>query len=763
MANTTKDDFDYIDNSIKNISDDLSKIQEKINKSFEDTNIWADAAKSVSVAMSNTEKSVEIVESIEKKISEYKRKSKEISKDELKINENKRNALISERDLIKDSASGYEALMKIQNKSAEKKADWQSVINEFKIKENRLQRELDSEIENQIHLEDLARKYNNKAIELEVDKLESAKEMAVLEKAKLKRAIIMSEVNKHLLTPILKDSKEVVKLQTLISGIMKGSVSALLVIWDAALDRFIELDKTAGDFRKKTGLMIPQMEDIRKAVRSINVDMAKLGVTLEKAYESVAALYGSFQTTALVTVDMIRFSSQLSANVGIMVDDVAKFASRFSEISKTSGTTVKNVIYATVALSKMAGVVPREVMHDIATTSENTLKFLAKNPMQLMRAAVEARRLGSSLESISNSARGMLNYQDSMTSELEASALLNKNISFQLSRQLAWEGDIVASRQEALRQIEMAGDFTRMTVYQQEALAKAAGMTVDEIIKQQNLQAAFNEVMEYGTDAQKKAYTDYKEHNDSLRRNNQKTREELIATGVEFVRHQNMQAKMEQITNALAAAWTDIADALLPIADVIMPVIIGAAKLLAIIFKGIGYTLKSWVLLEYIGKSLTALCTEGGAFEKIVASISGWFIRWGTNVGKFFMEFKTVSSAVGKIVTWITKLSEGIGFLGKGVTIFARVGLVFGKWIPIIGWIIAAAQFIYTLFTDLGNIWSDDKMNIGQKIWASIKAIPNAIFDVLISPFIDLGVWVAKLFGVDISEDMVNGIKSTGK
>jgi hypothetical protein len=516
-------------------------------------------------------------------------------------------------------------------------------------------------------------------------------EDTVYQKIKLQQKIFDS-----LMKPLIGDSKEFTKLSEFGTDLLEGGANAYLAVLKASIERFLDLDKAAAAFRRTTGLITPQMEGLGKLARAMNVEMANLGVTLEKAYAAVTAMYGAFQTTALVSGDMVAMSAQLAANIGLAVEDIAKFESRFSEVAKTSGTTANNVVYATIALSKMAGVAPKEVMHDIANASENTLKFLSKNPMQLMRAAVEARRLGTSLESIANSARGMLDYQTSMTSELEASALLNKNISFQSSRQLAWEGKLQESRTEALRQISSAGDFTQMTVYQQEALARAAGMTVEEVIKQTNQQKALNAVRDYGTDAQRKELALYEEYNKKLQKGNQQTTEDLVKQGVELARHQNMQAKIEQITNALAAAWTDLVDAMLPIAQVIMPIVVVVAKALAIVFR-------------LLGMALPALAPLGLLVSKL-ATVGGW-----------------------------------IGEMAEFLSHFA----VFGKAIPVIGWIITGIQFIFNLWKRFSDLFDSSEWAKGDwidRIWMGIKAVGGALYDTLIKPFVDIWDWLSNRF-----------------
>ena len=479
-----------------------------------------------------------------------------------------------------------------------------------------------------------------------------------------------------------KTSDDYSKIRNLI-GSLKSPMSAFVALIAVSIERWIELDRTAGEFRKKTGLLTTQMTHIEKAVRQVNVEMSNLGVTLEKAYESAASLYGAFGTTALVTKDMIGFTAKMEANLGIASKDVAMFHSKFSEISKSTGTTTQNVVLATAKLSEMAGVAPSEVMKDMANASEETLMFLSKNPMQLMRATVEARRMGTTIESIAKSARTMLNFQDSINSEMEASALSGRNVNFQLSRQLAFEGKIVESREAALKTLSSIGDFSKMNVYQQEALAKASGMTVEEILKQQNQTKMLNALKNSSDKADIKKYDDYVKMDDAIKANSKRAQDDLVGQGRALAENQLRQTEMEKLSNSITAAWTDLSDALLPIANTIMPIIITSVRVVASLFKVIGGVISGMLKpLDFFVKGFRS--GEAGAIgiEKVLVRISNKM----ASIGKWFSDSPWASWLVGGVaitgmlLMWgssIKGLAKNILSLPSAIT--QRVKNVFNK------------------------------------------------------------------------------------
>lgn len=547
-----------------------------------------------------------------------------------------------------------------------------------------------------------------------------------------------------------------------IKNITKGGMASWLAIIEASVERWIDLDRAAAKFRLETGLVSSQMVEIRKSVELTNVQFVHMGVTLDKAYESAKNLYLNFQSSKLVTGDMIRDTSLLEANLGISSKHTARFASLFSEVSKASGYTATKLVGATAALSKMAGVAPNEVMDDIANASERTYMFLAKNPIQLIRASIEARRLGSTIKSISESARGMLNFQESITAEMEASALLGVNVNFQLARQLAFEKDIIGSRKEALRQIELAGNFTDMNVYQQESLAKAANMTVDEIIKQQNQQKMLNALERERPELYKK----YNEMQQAARKNEKTSTESLVKNGEEMMKQMEMQAEMDKLTNALKSAWVDVGNALLPIANVIMPAIVGGARVLSFLSKLIVPLLVPLGAIYQSGKMISdiflSLAITFPKLEKL-------FIGASTVANVFGLSIAKIGNAFGVISGWVGKLGSAFKIVGQGISVFGKFsGFLspFLKFLPVIGWVITGIQVMTRMIGKWVDIFNDPSMNVGQKIWAGIVAVGDSLYDVLIKPFVDVWQWLKKtLMGNSPSElglGIVRGIKSVG-
>ena len=85
------------------------------------------------------------------------------------------------------------------------------------------------------------------------------------------------------------------------------------------------------------------------------------------------------------------------------------------------------------------------------------------------------------LQEVAAAGRSLLNFEESISNELNAELLLGKQINLERARLAALTGDYEELTREINKNIGDFGDFTQMNVLQQESLAKAVGMQADQL------------------------------------------------------------------------------------------------------------------------------------------------------------------------------------------------------------------------------------------------------------------------------------------
>ena len=751
MAETDKDIKNIVDTT-NSFADIFIKLSEKIQKSIKETNAWADATKVVQSAMEGVQNAIDISDNITKQKDKNLDEILRLRNEEIPALDAARIILdtrIAQNDALKASA---QALLDISAAGSIEAINAQEKLNDLTMKGQSLQDDLTKTRQKTYDIEQRIIPKLEEANSVLSGHLVIANAILKSEEQREMTARRIAAITEGIIKPLSKESAELSKISNTMFNIgknaalaMAGDPKAILELAKEvgmlAMDRWIELQKASGEFLKNTGLLVTQIKEFDSAARSINTEMQYLGVSLKDAYATAESLYKSFGTTALVTRDMMFSSAKLAANLGLANEDVANFKSTFDSISKSTGSTSDDMIKASVALAKMGGVAPSLVLKDMANASGTTLSFLAKSPIQLAKAVVEARRLGTTIEKIASSARGLLNYEESMRDELTASALLGRSISFQTSRQLAFEGKIVESRKAALEQIKLAGDFTKLTVYQQDALAKAAGMTVEEITKQQNQEKMLAALKNSTNADDRKAAADYDKMMQSIAENEKNAKNDLVARGREMANQQLRQTELNKLTNAFSAIWTSITDALLPIANIIMPIILGVFKALAFVIglvaEPLGIVVSAFGIIAGLEYALIGITAILGAWPAIWAAITAGVGAFGVSLGAAFWPVTIIVTDLYGL--W--KLIENFGpQIYEGI-----------KWPFEQAW-----DWIKGIF--IGNSPSE----LGLGIVDGIKSIGSMLIDVLTFPFRTAMNFISGIFGGDgtLGTSIVDGIKS---
>ena len=78
-------------------------------------------------------------------------------------------------------------------------------------------------------------------------------------------------------------------------------------------------------------------------------------------------------------------------------------------------------------------------------------------------------------------ASSLLDFESSIENELSAELLLGKDLNFEEARRLALNNDIAGAAEAVAKQVGTSADFANMNRIQQEAIAKAAGLTREEL------------------------------------------------------------------------------------------------------------------------------------------------------------------------------------------------------------------------------------------------------------------------------------------
>jgi len=255
----------------------------------------------------------------------------------------------------------------------------------------------------------------------------------------------------------------------------------------AGLAAFTALESAGEDFRKETGITNSQMGEMASKANDLTKSYAQYGVEVKDVYDTMASLKAEFSDIADYSEAAVGALTVMKSNFGVSAENAAKVQGVLENVGGLSEDTAASVQLQVANMSKLAGVAPKKVMEDIAKSAETTSTFFKGDVQLLAKQAVQARRLGTDLQSVAKVAEKLLDFEGGIEEELKAATFVGGQFNLSRARALAFEGKIVEAQQETLDQIQRSGDFRKKDYFTQQQLAKAANMTVEEVNKQLNV------------------------------------------------------------------------------------------------------------------------------------------------------------------------------------------------------------------------------------------------------------------------------------
>jgi len=248
------------------------------------------------------------------------------------------------------------------------------------------------------------------------------------------------------------------------------------------LEVFKQADEAGTKFRMTVGFIRKNTVAIDEDARRIAIDFATVGATFDLAYNSVTAIMTTMGSLVGYSKGLVETGTIFAAQLGVSAEKSMVTLKAFAQISRSTMAAQRNMLGFVARLSQAGGTNLNEVMSDIAEFSQSNYRFMKGTTSELIKATVEARRMGTSLASVGKSANSLLNFTQSINDEMEASVLLGRSIDLQRARSLSYAGDLAGLNKEILR-LAQAADFENMDPFQMQAFAKAVGLAESEISK----------------------------------------------------------------------------------------------------------------------------------------------------------------------------------------------------------------------------------------------------------------------------------------
>jgi len=173
--------------------------------------------------------------------------------------------------------------------------------------------------------------------------------------------------------------------------------------------------------------------------------------------------------------------AQISKDTGASASTLATVNQLFQNSAGATAEQASQLQLGLASMSEMAGVIPSQVLEDMATNAEMLAKFSDGTAEGMARAAIQAQKLGINLSKAGQIADSLLNLESSIASEFEASVLIGRDLNFDRARNLALNNDIEGAMKDIVDQLGSEEEFNRLNAIQRQALADSIGVGVEDL------------------------------------------------------------------------------------------------------------------------------------------------------------------------------------------------------------------------------------------------------------------------------------------
>lgn len=260
---------------------------------------------------------------------------------------------------------------------------------------------------------------------------------------------------------------------------------APLFILGELLDALIKGDKATGDLAKDFNLTYNEAANLRGELIEIGNLSGNVALNARALQESMVAVGKSLGSNAVLNKEDLETFTELREMAGYTNEELIGMEKMSLAMNKPLKDNVKSFLGTVAALNAQnkLTVNEKQLLKEVANTSTAIKLSIGGTAEDLAKAAFRAKQFGINLEQADRIAESLLDFESSISNELSAELLTGRDLNLEHARLLALNGNIAEASAEILRQVKGSAEFTAMNRIQQEAIAKAVGMSREDLAK----------------------------------------------------------------------------------------------------------------------------------------------------------------------------------------------------------------------------------------------------------------------------------------
>ena len=269
-----------------------------------------------------------------------------------------------------------------------------------------------------------------------------------------------------------------------------------------------EASVQTAEFQRDMGLTADEANNLRSRTFEIAKNSSLLAdtqgrilITQKQISQSQKEINNALDTQIDLTQELGVFGQKLLVQSSILRDNFGLGAEAVEEIDKEAIRTGKSVeditkntfgTIAAIGLEKGILLDVNKILSE-ATRIQGNLRLSFKgSTAEIANAVAQSKLLGLTLQQNASIAENLLDFEQSISSELEAELLTGRELNLERARLAALNGDFLQVGKEINAQGITYNNLQKMNLIQRKAIANSLGLSVDELADATKKQEEYN-------------------------------------------------------------------------------------------------------------------------------------------------------------------------------------------------------------------------------------------------------------------------------
>jgi hypothetical protein len=282
-----------------------------------------------------------------------------------------------------------------------------------------------------------------------------------------------------------------------IVGLTKGITKAItdpLTVLSFLVTQGLKANKQTNDLGKSLGISYESARKLRQEFVEYSRVSKDSFINADRLSKAQGELTEQLGIAVKFSEEELETQARLTELVGLTAEEggkIAKFSAAAGMTNKDYVASLRRAAFSAMQTTK-THFSDKEILQDISKLSAGILVKFQNNPEAIAAAVVEAKKLGLTLEQVDKIGESLLNWEQSIESELKAELITGRQLNLERARAAALTGNQAELTREIAKEVGSLADFQNMNVIAQKSLAEAFGLSRDEMSEMLLKQEAIN-------------------------------------------------------------------------------------------------------------------------------------------------------------------------------------------------------------------------------------------------------------------------------